>query len=89
MKDEKRIDREIGRLQKRLKDSEDLKIWGRVLDVPTLKALYYLANKKVILAMGGAVSTGKEAHIFHALGSKGEVAETPDLKASRRTKRMW
>lgn len=74
MKDEERIDREIGRLQKRLKDSEDLKIWGRVLDVPTLKALYRLANKKVILAMGGAVSTGKEAHVFHALGSKGEVA---------------
>jgi len=74
MKDEERIDRELGRLQKRLKDSGDLKIWGRVLDVPTLKALYRLANKKVILAMGGAVSTGKEAHIFHAFGSKGEVA---------------
>ncbi len=74
MKEEERIDRELGRLRKRLKDSEDLKIWGRVLDVPTLKALYHLSNKKVILAMGGVVSTGKEAHVFHALGSEGEVA---------------
>ncbi|MDI6888419.1 MAG: serine protein kinase RIO [Methanocellales archaeon] len=87
MKDEERIDGEIRRLRKRQKDLEDLKIWGRVLDVPTLKTLYHLANKKVILAMGGAISTGKEAHIFHALGSRGEVAvkiyriATSDFKA--------
>lgn len=69
-----RFDREIERLQTRIKNSEDLKVVEEVFDVPTLKSLYRLANKKVILSLGGVVSSGKEANVFHALGEKGEVA---------------
>ncbi|MBU2617467.1 MAG: serine protein kinase RIO, partial [Euryarchaeota archaeon] len=74
MKKIQRIDEEMGRLRVRVKDSEDLKVWGDVFDVPTLKALYQLANKGIIKAMGGVVSTGKEANVFHAIGKEGELA---------------
>ena len=56
------------------KDSEDLKVREEVFDVPTLKALYRLANKKFIRSLGGVMSTGKEANVFHAIGEKGEIA---------------
>lgn len=74
MKKIQRIDEEMGRLRVRVKDSEDLKVWGDVFDVPTLKALYQLANKGIIKAMGGVVGTGKEANMFHAIGKEGELA---------------
>ena len=59
-----------------------------VFDVPTLKALYYLSNHDIIEALGGVISTGKEANVFHALGpSQTELAvkiyriQTSDFKA--------
>ncbi|MCS7143487.1 MAG: serine protein kinase RIO [Archaeoglobaceae archaeon] len=46
---------------------EDRKIYAEVLDVRTLKTLYKLSTK-FIKAMGGVVSTGKEANVFYADG---------------------
>ncbi len=74
MKEMQRIDEKIEQLRVRVKDSEDLKVWGDVFDVPTLKALYRLASKDIISAMGGVISTGKEANVFHAIGKEGELA---------------
>ncbi len=87
MKEIRRFDEELERLGRRVKDSEDLKVLGDVFDVPTLKALYRLASKDIIKAMGGVVSTGKEANVFHALGREVELAVkiykifTSDFKA--------
>ena len=52
----------------KVKNSEDLKVRSEVFDTATLKALYKFANKGKIKAMGGVVSTGKEANVFHAIG---------------------
>lgn len=46
---------------------EDRKIYAEVLDLRTLKTLYKLSTK-YIKAMGGVVSTGKEANVFYADG---------------------
>jgi len=56
------------------KDSSFLKVEENVFDVPTLKLLYTLSNKGYISELGGSVSTGKEANIFHAVGKEGEIA---------------
>ncbi|MCD1293822.1 serine/threonine protein kinase [Methanocella sp. CWC-04] len=67
-KKEKRIDQRIDDYRTKIKDSNDLKAYGEVFDTATLKSLYKFANKGVITAMGGVVSTGKEGNIFHAIG---------------------
>ncbi len=48
-------------------DSEERKVTGEVFDKSTYKILYSLSKKGIIAAMGGVVSTGKEANVFHAL----------------------
>jgi RIO kinase 1 len=70
----KRIDRAKDKARSREKDSERLKVEENVFDVPTLKLLYTLSNKGIIKAMGGAISTGKEANVFYAEGSEKELA---------------
>jgi RIO kinase 1 len=84
----KRIDTEVDKLRIRRKDANEFKVREEVFDVPTLKALYYLANHDIIEALGGVISTGKEANVFHALGpSQTELAvkiyriQTSDFKA--------
>ncbi|MHC1575236.1 MAG: serine protein kinase RIO, partial [Candidatus Methanogasteraceae archaeon] len=62
------IDKEIDRFRIRIKDSGDLKSVEGVFDTFTLKTLYHLANKGYIDALGGVISTGKEANIYHAFG---------------------
>ncbi|MEM4946383.1 MAG: RIO1 family regulatory kinase/ATPase, partial [Archaeoglobaceae archaeon] len=42
-------------------------MYAEVLDTRTLKVLYKLSTK-FIKAMGGVVSTGKEANVFYADG---------------------
>ncbi|CAJ35265.1 serine protein kinase RIO [Methanocella arvoryzae] len=69
-KKEKRIDEKIDEYRIKIKDSEDLKLRGEVFDTATLKALYTFANKGIIKAMGGVVSTGKEGNVFHAIGAE-------------------
>ena len=70
----KRLDRAKYKSRVREKDSEQLKVEENVFDVPTLKILYTLSNKGIIKAMGGAISTGKEANVFYAEGPDKELA---------------
>jgi len=67
----KSIDKRIDEYHFKIKDSNDLKAESGVFDTPTLKTLYKLASKGIITAMGGVVSTGKEADVFHAIGENG------------------
>lgn len=69
----KMIDRKVDQSRIRIKDSDDLKVLEGVFDTSTLKTLYHFANKGEIDALGGVVSTGKEANVFHALGGGGEL----------------
>jgi len=68
----KHIDKRIDDYRFKIKDSSDLKAESGVFDTPTLKTLYTLASKGIITAMGGVVSTGKEADVFHAIGENGK-----------------
>lgn len=70
----RRIDTAKDRSRTREKDSERLKVEENVFDVPTLKILYTLSNKGIIKAIGGAISTGKEANVFYAEGPEKELA---------------
>jgi len=56
------------------KEDSFLKTEENVFDVPTLKLLYTLSNKGYIRELGGSVSTGKEANVFYATGTEGELA---------------
>jgi RIO kinase 1 len=69
MKDKvERIDEEITRFLIRDKESDDYKVRDEVFDDATFRALYKLAKKGVIKAMGGVISSGKESNVFHAIG---------------------
>jgi RIO kinase 1 len=67
---ESRFDREIERLGVRIKDVDQLKVRQDVFDEVTLLALYKLVHKGWITAVGGSISTGKEANVF--FGERGE-----------------
>jgi RIO kinase 1 len=62
--------------EKRLKKGQDaFKIYKEVFDRSTLLALYNLMSQGYIDEVNGAVSTGKEANVFHGTDEKGrEVA---------------
>ncbi|MBU4453597.1 MAG: serine protein kinase RIO [Euryarchaeota archaeon] len=71
----RRMDEKVDEFRMRIKDSSQRAVFGDVFDDATLMALYELAKKGYIDAMGGSVSTGKEANIFHAISKEyGEVA---------------
>lgn len=70
----KRIDTEVDKLRIKRKDTNTLKVTDNVFDDPTLKILYTLSNKGIIRAMGGPISTGKEANVFLAEGEEKDVA---------------
>ena len=65
----------IDEFRMRIKDSSDRAVFSDVFDTATLMALYELAKKGYIDAMGGSVSTGKEANIFHAISKRNDVLE--------------
>ncbi len=69
-----RMDKNIDRTRMRRKDSDTLKVTENVFDDATLKTLYNLSNKGIIEAMGGSISTGKEANVFIAEGKDQELA---------------
>ena len=84
----KRIERDIDELRVRDKEADDFKVRDEVFDELTLKALYRLASTGLIQALGGPISTEKEANVFHAIGQGGrELAikiyriRTSDFKA--------
>ncbi|MDF2958015.1 MAG: Serine/threonine-protein kinase RIO1 [Candidatus Alkanophagales archaeon MCA70_species_1] len=64
------LERERRRARTRRKTREDRKVEEYVFDIPTLECLYKLAQRRIITAMGGPVSTGKEAFVFHALSDE-------------------
>jgi RIO kinase 1 len=70
----RRIDSATDRSRAKEKDSERLKVEENVFDASTLKLLYTIANKGIIKAMGGSISTGKEANVFYAEGQEKELA---------------
>ena len=49
----------------RLKDANTVKVRDDVFDEVTLMALYKLVHKKLLTAIGGPISTGKEANVFY------------------------
>mgnify|MGYP000891194085 FL=1 len=61
----KQFDREIEAMGVRLKDADTVKVRDDVFDEVTLIALYRLVHKKLISAIGGPISTGKEANVFY------------------------
>jgi len=70
----RRLDSATDKARAREKDSDRLKVEENVFDVPTLKVLYTLSNKGIIKALGGSISTGKEANVFYAEGEERELA---------------
>jgi RIO kinase 1 len=68
------FDREIANLGIRIKDVNTLKVRGEVFDEITLLALYKLVHKKWISAIGGSISTGKEANVFLAEKDSTDIA---------------
>lgn len=68
------FDAKIDVLRTRLKDSDDRNVQDAVFDKRTLMDLYSLASKGVIDALGGSISTGKEANIFRAIVGEKELA---------------
>jgi RIO kinase 1 len=71
---EEDLDTRIDLLRERIKDSDDLKVKGDVFDTRTLMNLYALASKGVIDALGGEISTGKEANLFYAIREDQDLA---------------
>ncbi len=63
----RRQDREFSEFRKRLKDTDQFKVEGSVFDDATYAAIYKLVQDGYIEAVGGPISTGKEANVFEAL----------------------
>jgi RIO kinase 1 len=68
----RREERQLPKGKKRIKDYRDRKTELYVLDVPTLETLYKFSKRGIIKALGGPISSGKEAVIFHAIGAEVE-----------------
>ena len=58
----------------RIKDANNLKVSEDVFDEVTLLAFYKLVHKKWLSAIGGSISTGKEANVFMGDGRDQAVA---------------
>jgi RIO kinase 1 len=82
-----RFDRRLESFGIRIKDADQLKVRQDVFDEATYLALYKLASRKMITAMGGVMSSGKEANIFYgerdrdALAIKIYLIKTANFKA--------
>jgi RIO kinase 1 len=71
----RRNDRKFTAFKKRIKDSDQFKLEGNVFDNATYAALYKLVQEGHLSALGGPISSGKEAIVFEAYGAEGrEVA---------------
>jgi len=66
--------REFSKFRERIKDADQFKVEGGVFDEATLRALYSLVQGGHIDALGGPISTGKEAHVFLASAGEHDVA---------------
>lgn len=64
-KKEEGFDYRLEEMGIRIKDANQFKVREDVFDDVTLLALYKLVHKKWISAIGGSISTGKEANVFY------------------------
>mgnify|MGYP002760856004 CR=1 FL=1 len=64
-------DREFETFQAQLRDAEAFKVEASVFDDATFAALYKLVQDDVLAAIGGPISTGKEANVYEARGGAG------------------
>jgi len=69
-----KYDRRVDATRMRIKDLDQLKVREDVFDDITLLALYKMVNKGWISAIGGSISTGKEANVFLADRKEERVA---------------
>ena len=67
----KREGKQLPKGKKKKKDYRDRKTELYVLDIPTLETLYKFSKRGIIAALGGPISRGKEAVIFHGIGAGG------------------
>jgi RIO kinase 1 len=63
---QKKFDRALASEGVRLRDADQWKVREDVFDEVTLLALYRFVHRKMITAIGGPISTGKEANVFYA-----------------------
>ncbi|MFZ1127686.1 serine protein kinase RIO [Methanoregula sp.] len=71
-KEEDAFDQRLAEMGIRIKDADNFKVSENVFDEVTLLALYKLVHKKWLTAIGGSISTGKEANVFY--GDRGDTA---------------
>lgn len=69
----RRRDREFSDFRKRIKDADQFKVEASVFDDATYAALYKLVQDGHLAALGGPISTGKEANVYEAVGDDGEA----------------
>ncbi|TGC06772.1 serine protein kinase RIO [Methanolobus halotolerans] len=69
-----KIDTKVDKMRMRRKDTDSLKVKENVFDEATLKALYTLCNRGFLNAIGGSISTGKEANVFLGEGKDADIA---------------
>ncbi len=68
----RRRDREFNQFRKRIKDADQFKVEASVFDDATFAALYKLVQDGHLDAIGGPISTGKEANVYEAAGRGGK-----------------
>ena len=56
------------------KDKADRATAEQVMDPRTRMILFKLLSRQVITGINGCISTGKEANVYHADSSKGDMA---------------
>ncbi|MDW7733182.1 MAG: serine protein kinase RIO [Methanolobus sp.] len=69
-----RIDTQVDKMRMLRKDTDTLKVKENVFDDATLKALYTASSKGILVAIGGSISTGKEANVFLGEGKDRDIA---------------
>jgi len=85
----RRLEEEIDKLRMKIVDSDEFKVYSEILDRTTLMALYRLSKKGFIRALGGVISSGKEANVLHALSRDGEVAVKVYMTYTSDFRRMY
>ncbi|RCV65262.1 RIO kinase 1 [Methanophagales archaeon] len=78
----KREEKPLPKGKRKNKDYRDRKTELSVLDIPTLETLYKFRKRGLLKALGGPISSGKEAVIFHAIGAKEEELAIKIYKVS-------
>jgi RIO kinase 1 len=78
----KREETPLPKGKRKNKDYRDRKTELSVLDIPTLETLYKFSKRGLIKALGGPISSGKEAVIFHAIGAEEEELAIKMYKVS-------